>query len=456
MVFQGNILIVEDTQSLALIYQESLKRHGFATMLAPTGAEALAMARQGAPDAVLLDLKLPDMDGMDILRQWKGEGLPSAVIVITGQASLNTAVEAMQLGADDFVAKPVDPERLQVTIANVLEKKKLQKIVSALGDVNRSSFCGFIGAAPDMQAVYHMIENAARSTAPVMITGESGTGKEVAAQAIHSLGARKSKPIVALNCAAIPHDLLESEIFGHVRGAFTGATADREGAASRADGGTLFLDELAEMPMGLQSKLLRFIQTGTFTPVGGSKVIHADLRFICATNRSPHDAIREGTLREDLYYRLSVIPIALPPLRERGDDILMLAEFFLEKAARQERKTFTGIDADARQALRAYRWPGNVRELENVIRHAVIMGDGGTLTTAMLSLSAARGARQQPSGIIAFSGPDDIRSLEEIERMVIQSALEACQNNITETARRLKINPATIHRKLKQWQGTDV
>ena len=448
------ILIIEDTVSLAAIYEECLRWRNYTTRTVGTGAQALEVLKEHVPLAVLLDLKLPDMQGLDILKSIRSQQNDSAVIVITGEASLHTAVEAMQLGADDFIAKPVDPERLLITLGNTLEKRKLQHIVSVLQETDRSHFCGFIGKSPEMQAAYRIIENAARSRAPVMVMGESGTGKEVAAQAIHSLSERQAQNFIALNCAAIPHDLLESEIFGHVKGAFTGATSDREGAAKRANGGTLFLDELTEMPIALQSKLLRFIQEGVFSPVGSSEIIKTDIRFICATNRNPFEAINKNILREDLYYRLAVIPIELPPLRDRGDDVVLLAGHFLEKAARQENKSFSDISSKAQDMLCAHRWPGNVRELENTIRHAVVMHTGEVITADMLAMiplstiSRDAGALQKRRTSLT---ENDIRPMRVIEREAIEHALKLCNGNITEAARRLELNPATIHRKLKLW-----
>ena len=334
-----------------------------------------------------------------------------------------------------------------------MEKTKLRDLVKTINGPDRMHYHGFVGKSPEMQAIYRIIDNAAQSRASVIIMGESGTGKEVAAKAIHSRSARKEHNFVALNCAAIPQELLESEIFGHVKGAFTGAVSDREGAAARADGGTLFFDELTEMPIALQSKLLRFIQEGVYTPVGSGKTCRADIRFICATNRNPFEAIRRGFLREDLYYRLSVIPVELPPLRERGDDIMLLAEHFLEKAATQEKKDFVWFDTDARDLLLKYRWPGNVRELQNVIQNAVIMNQGQSITAAMLSgLKSASAGR---AAALQERADQSIRPLKEVERETIESAIRICGGNITEAARQLGLNPATIHRKQKSWEEED-
>lgn len=459
----GYILIVEDTQSLAMIYEQSLHQKGYQTQWAATGEKALDIFFRKAPTAVLLDLRLPDMTGMDILKTIRESDTNCAVLMVTGEASLDTAVDAMQMGADDFVAKPVDPERLHISLVNAIEKRALKKIVTSFEKTQRSHFCDFVGQSSSMQLVYRMIESAAVSNASVMITGESGTGKEVAARAIHQLSKRAGKNFVALNCAAIPHDLLESEIFGHVKGAFTGASISREGAALKANGGTLFLDELTEMPIALQSKLLRFIQEGRFSPVGSNDVIDVDIRFICATNRDPQNAVKEGFFREDLYYRLAVIPIDMPPLRTRGDDVLLVADAFLERANQSEKKHFKRFSPQAKHALKTYDWPGNVRELENIVRYAVVMNEGDEITAPMLSFSQREKpalASEKPQAIHpqpqqkGVFNDDDIMPMREMERLIIERALTLCEGNITVAAKKLDINPSTIHRKLKQWQSS--
>lgn len=454
-----NILIVEDTRSQAALYEECLLQAGYIPHIARDGAEAYKALKTQTPDAILLDLGLPDTHGFDILKTLRADGNTCPVIVFTAEASINTAVEAMHSGADDFLAKPVSPERLCVTIANALEKHQLQEIVQKYAIISRDHFCDFIGSSPEMQNVYRIIENAATSKAAVLITGESGTGKELAAQAIHTLSARHNKNIVELNCAAIPHNLLESEMFGHVKGSFTGAVSNHDGAAKRADGGTLFLDELGEMPMELQSKLLRFIQTQTFTPVGGSETQKVDVRFICATNRPPLEAVKQKILREDLYYRLNVIPIDMPPLRTRGNDILLLAEAFLEWSTREEKKEFQTLAQETKDSLRRHLWPGNVRELENVIWNAVVMHEGDTLTPNMIRLEHTENTLENienhthPTHNLSFNMPEQIKPFSDIEREIIENALQACDGNITEAARRLEINPSTIHRKQKVWKS---
>lgn len=450
MPHNNTILIVEDTLSLAAIYESCLKHQGYKTLVSHTGSQALEMLKDHQPSVILLDLKLPDISGMDILRQARENKLQSAIIVITGDTALDTAVEAMQLGADDFVAKPIASDRLLITVANVLEKRRLQRIVHTLQQTDRTHFHGFVGKSPEMQAAYRVLESAAGSRAPIMIMGESGTGKELAARAIHDASDRKNKPFVALNCAAIPRDLIESEIFGHMKGAFTGATTDREGAAKKANGGTLFLDELTEMPIALQSKLLRFVQEGAFSPVGSSEVFQTDIRFVSATNRNPFEAIRQGNLREDLYYRLAVIPVELPALRARGQDIITLAQHFLQKSAEQEQKQFSSLSPEAEQLLLRHRWPGNVRELQNTIRRAVVMHIGTVLEADMLSFGEA--GASAPIDPVPAHASVSIRPLHVVERETIEQAISLCNGNITEAARQLEINPATIHRKLKQWE----
>lgn len=311
------------------------------------------------------------------------------------------------------------------------------------------SLTQMIGSSAPMQAVAERIARAATSSAPVMIIGETGTGKELAAQALHIQGNRARASFVALNCAAIPAELLESEIFGHIKGSFTGAISDREGAARRADGGILFLDEVTEMPIELQAKLLRFIQTGIVTPVGGNEPVTVDVKFISTTNRDPVEAVRTGRLREDLYYRLCTIQLHLPPLRARGHDILHLAEFFLRKYSIQEKRRFAGFTAAAAGMLMRHVWPGNVRELEAVIRAAVIFHDGEMLDTEMLDISPVK----EEGSSTLLEGANTIRPLAEVEKAAILQAIAYCEGNITEAARLLGLNPSTIHRKQKQWAG---
>ena len=419
---------------------------------------------------------LPDMDGLDILKRVVSDELPAAVVVITAHGSVNNAVEAMRAGAFDFLVKPFNADRLTVTLRNALERQRLAHIVEVYKeDFAREEYFGFIGSSLLMQGVYRMIDSAAPSKATVFITGESGTGKEVCAEAIHRQSPRRERPFVALNCAAIPKDLMESEIFGHVKGAFTGAVADWDGAAAKADRGTLFLDEICEMDLGLQSKLLRFIQTGTFQKVGSTALEKVDMRFICASNRDPLVEVEEGRFREDLYYRLHVIPIGLPPLREREGDVLSIAGSFLHDFVREEGKKFERYAPETEAIMRAYQWPGNVRQLQNVVRNIVVLNDGEVVTTDMLPLpldtvdpaaaeastlaakSDKTSARAEPAGHdqLRDESPDEIRPLSEIERDVIERAISICGGNIPRAAALLGISASTIYRKRSAWEGVE-
>ncbi|MFL9628364.1 sigma-54-dependent transcriptional regulator [Aeromonas jandaei] len=460
------VLLVEDTRSLAVVYEQYLRQDGYEVVLADCGQQALEVLLTSPPPVVLLDLELPDMSGMEILQQITEQQLPCAVVVITAHGSVDVAVEAMRLGAFDFLTKPFDSKRLCATACNALKHQQLSSLVAHYREnFERQSFFGFIGASMAMQAVYRIIESAAPSKATVFITGESGTGKEVCAEAIHQCSPRREQPFIALNCAAIPHDLMESEIFGHVKGSFTGAQGDRKGAASLADGGTLFLDEICEMDLDLQSKLLRFIQTGTLQRVGSGKLETVDVRFICATNRDPLLEVKAGRFREDLYYRLHVIPLYLPPLRERGEDILLLARSLLQNYAKEENKRFRDFDAAAARVLLDYPWPGNVRELQNVVRNIVVLNDKELVSPDILppplngvrALAVATTAAQQPAATAttpAVGGP--IRPLWLVEKEVIEQAIASCDGNIPKAAALLEISPSTIYRKKQGWEEANL
>lgn len=456
----GRILVVEDSAALAATYADYLARAGHAAELAPTLAAAEAALRERHFDCVLLDIHLPDGEGTTLMAAMRRQGLATPVVVLTAAPSVDAAVAAIRAGAQDYLCKPVSAERLNLTLGHILEQQALRRIVSDYRAMERDKFCDFIGASSAMQIVYKLIENAAQSRAPVFITGESGTGKELAARAIHVMGARRHKPLEALNCAAVPGSLIESEIFGHMRGAFTGAISRYIGAAERAHEGTLFLDELPEMQPEMQSKLLRFTQSGSFRALGAPRETSVDVRFVCATNREPLAAVAEGHLREDLYYRLNVISLHLPPLRERGDDILLIAENMLTRMAAEEKKRFTCIGGDAADMLRSAPWPGNVRELQNVLRRAVVMNDGDVLTADMLPRPAphARTHAVIPEMPAAAAAPRPMSaapSLRENERRHIEKTIDECGGNICAAARRLGVNPSTLHRKIGKWRKDD-
>jgi len=457
-----NILIVEDSGSIAVVYESWLKKAGFVAQIVDTGKQALEKIKSGKFRVVLLDLQLPDMSGLDILDAIAEQGLGVTVVVVTASGSIMTAVDAMRRGAYDFIVKPAAEERLVTTTRNAVEREVLQKAVTEI----RSSYPGsggthgFVGNSLPMIAVYKTIDAVSQSNASVFITGESGTGKEVCAAAIHKASPRRKARFVALNCAAIPKDLIESEIFGHLKGAFTGATSDRDGAATAADGGTLFLDEICEMDIALQSKLLRFLQTGTVQKVGSDKTSKVDVRVVCATNRDPVVEVEEGRFREDLYYRLHVVPIVLPPLRERGTDVLDIARSILKRIAEEEGKTFADFTPEADDLLLSYRWPGNVRELQNVIRNAVILNDGDVVDAGMLPIGGGKAAGPRPrSGqdTAQRADADEIvvslaQSFADIEREIIEAAIARCDNSIPKASQMLDLSPSTIYRKKEAWE----
>jgi two-component system repressor protein LuxO len=387
-----------------------------------------------------------------------------SLIATSTNGSLNTVVAAMRAGASDFLAKPIGAkaliERLEAVLAAASPAIGAGARVRKRSAERATDFAGFIGRSPPMQAVFEQIRRMAPSRAPVFITGESGTGKELCAEAIHrwSAGpessADDSRPFVAINCSAIPKDLMESEIFGHVRGAFTGASDNRIGAAELADGGTLFLDEIAELDLGLQAKLLRFLQTSTLQRIGGSETRKVDVRIVCATNRDPFAEVAAGRFRADLFYRLHVLPIHMPPLRERGDDVLAIANACLARFADEEGRRFHGFDAMAAEQLRKHPWPGNVRELANVIRRIVVLDDGDLVTSAMLPESVGQTTdRVGPAPEPAEPSRPAILPFWQQERQSIETALAAHAGNIARAAAALEISPSTIYRKRQAWPG---
>jgi two-component system, repressor protein LuxO len=430
-------------------------------------AEARSHCERARPSLVLLDLQLPDGDGLDLLASLRRDAPETRTIVITANGSINRAVQAMRAGAFDFLVKPFDDARLLSAVDNALASAPDYHEEDA--DAEPDGFQGFIGRSEVMQDIYRMIRSIGRSTATVFITGESGTGKEVAARAIHAMSTRAARPFVPLNCAAIPRDLLESEVFGHLKGAFTGALSDKPGAAAVADGGTLFLDEICEMDLSLQTKLLRFLQTSTIQPVGAARPIPVDVRIVCATNRDPAEEVRQGRFREDLYYRLHVVPIHMPPLRSRPEDIMEIARASLLEYAAEEGKSFTGFEPEAAAMLVARPWPGNVRQLLNVIRNIVVLHDGPLVRPGMLpaeiagpvaSLNGERVAHMPPP--VARTPANSTRArvellvgtpLADVERELIEATIAHCDGSIPRAARTLGVSPSTLYRKLESWTG---
>lgn len=463
MAGRNKILIVEDTLSMALMYEKMLKRDGIRAELCQNGRTALEMLKTGEFSTVLLDLQLPELSGIEILQEMHTSPHNITFIVITANGSVNAAVDAMRLGAYDFLIKPFTPERMLTSVKNALERSKLKRDVEKLAKNAVGDLPGFIGRSDVMKDVYSTITSLSSSRAPVFITGESGTGKEVTARALHEVGERRKKPFIAINCAAIPDNLMESEIFGHVKGAFTGANEARKGAASMANGGTLFLDEICEMDIGLQAKLLRFLQTGQIKRVGSDWQEDVDVRIVCATNRNPMVEVAEKRFREDLLYRLNVLTIDLPPLRARGEDIVMLADNFLQKFAKEEGKTFESISEDAKARLIHHDWPGNVRELQNAMRKAAVIFDGPILKMDMLQLQKRLVSNPanyeliqpveslQPALPVASMIVDLERSFAEIEREIIEAAIDHCGGSIPKAADMLSLSPSTIYRKKEVW-----
>jgi DNA-binding NtrC family response regulator len=408
---------------------------------------------------VLLDLGLPDRDGLALMRDLLTLRPEARMIVITANGSINTAVEAMRAGAHDFLVKPVNEGRFLLAVGSALERPasirpQSRPLARPPGPSNQ-----FIGTSEPMLRIHSKINSVANSMATVFITGESGTGKELCALAVHGSSARAKGPFIALNCGAIPHDLLESEVFGHVKGSFTGAISDKPGAATAADGGTLFLDEICEMAPALQTKLLRFLQTSTVLPVGATRPQKVNVRIICATNRDPLDAVKRGQFREDLYYRLHVVPIHMPPLRDRGDDVIEIAEAALQRFAEEEGRQFDGLSPEVAALFRRLPWPGNVRQVLNVIRNVVVLNDGGVVTPAMLpdDLGGSPPPVEPPRSRTAIEPVLDgllDRPLAEVERMVVLATLAKHGGSVPRAARVLELSPSTLYRKLESWGKT--
>jgi DNA-binding NtrC family response regulator len=467
------LLLVEDTQSLQVLYRSVLVRAGHEVAGATTASDALRLFAQSEINIVLLDLVLPDRDGLSLMKDMLDLRPDTAVIVMTAHGSVGRAVEAMRAGAHEFLVKPFDEARLLSAVANVpggpvtntpvaSAPRRAARAQTASADSPDSlTGSGFIGSSEVMERLHQKISSVARSMATVFITGESGTGKELCALAVHAASPRATGPFIALNCGAIPQDLLESEVFGHMKGSFTGAISDKPGAAAAADGGTLFLDEICEMAPALQTKLLRFLQTSTVVPVGATRPRKVNVRIICATNRDPLDAVRRGEFREDLYYRLFVVPLHMPPLRDRGEDVLEIAETALARFAREEGKPFDGLDAPVRALFRALPWPGNVRQVLNVIRNIVVLNEGGLVTLDMLPDTLDRQIDPAPPrGIAPLPAPsalslDDLigRPLAEIERAVIEATLARHGGSVPRAARVLELSPSTLYRKIEGWKA---
>jgi DNA-binding NtrC family response regulator len=450
------VLIVEDDAPARRGMADLLSLWGYEVATAGDGAEALERAAEEPPAVVVSDLVMPGMDGLALLSALRVDHPDVPVVMLTGQGSIETAVQAMKEGAYDYLTKPLDPARLQMLLERALDRAESAREVRRLtGELRRrGAFGRLVAGAPAMQNVTRQIEQVAPTDATVLVLGESGTGKELVARTIHDHSARRRGPFVAVNCAAIPETLLESEIFGHEKGSFTGATQRRPGCFELADSGTLFLDEIAEMSPATQVKFLRVLQDGRFRRVGGQAEIAVDVRVIAATNKNPMKALQDGALREDLYYRIAVFTLTLPPLRERPEDLAELVRVLLEELGDRHQRNVRGIDETALAVLRRYPWPGNVRELRNVLERAVIVCPGELIGVAHLpSPPAAAAAPAEPG---ADPGTDDVRlrvgtTVDEAERRLILRTLSYTGNNKTRAAEILGISLKTLHNKLNRY-----
>jgi DNA-binding NtrC family response regulator len=446
---QERVLIVEDDPSTRTGLAELVRTWGFVTEAAADGEEALRLVTSFRPAIVVTDLFMPRMTGLQLLKALKEEDVK--VIMLTAQGSVETAVEAVKDGAEDYLTKPVDPQKLKLLLQRIAELNAHKRENEALRRQLREkgTFGRIVGNSPSMRRIYQVIEQAAPTPASVLIIGESGTGKELIAQTIHQLSPRSAAPFIAINCAAIPETLLESEIFGHERGAFTGAIDRRAGCFELADSGTLFLDEIAEMQAVTQVKLLRVLQERKFRRLGGRVEQVVDVRVIAATNVNPADAIRDGKLRDDLYYRLNVFTIELPPLRDRKEDLPLLIQAFIDEFNVRDRRQVRAVSADAMRMLESYDWPGNVRELHNVIERATILARGEFIEPQHLprfgsGIRAAESAT--PSGVTITPG----MTVDEAERRLILATLDAAAGNKTRAAEMLGISLKTLHNKLNR------
>lgn len=470
MSMKPSFLVIDDDEVTRLLVETHLQNLGFRVRVGGSASDLRGALTENEYYAIFLDIYLPDGNGIELIPEIRNVHPDVPVIMITGDGRVETVVEAMQAGAQDYCPKPLELPRLKITAQNAVERFSLKKKVSTLERTQRTQLGELIGVSAPMQVVYHIIETVASTKAPVLITGESGCGKELVARAIHHLSPRHDRELVDVNCAAIPKDLLESELFGHERSAFTGATKRAIGRCERAHQSTLFLDEIGEMNFNLQAKMLRFLQEYAFYRVGGQEKIFVDCRIISATNRNPYEAIAEGQLREDLYYRLNVVNIQIPPLRERGDDIPLLAEYFLKKYTAEHGKKFNAISPEAIRILQAYSWPGNVRELENCIQQAVVLHDGAKVIQDMLpepirsfaSVTPSRPGEPpeaEPSTPIVIDSPEEIDMclsdrivpLAELEKKAIDTALRITHGNVGQAAAGLEMSQATLYRKVREY-----
>jgi DNA-binding NtrC family response regulator len=437
------VLVVDDEEPFRRLLKKELSRKGYAVEVAPDGSEALRLLHDNSFDVILLDVVMPGVDGISLMKKLKEDPGAPAIIVLTGKATVETAVEAMKNGAYDYLTKPYKLDELVIVVDRAYEYSRLSVKSKLLEQelVRKESPFEFIGKSRQLQDIHALIQKVAPTDSPVFIQGESGTGKELVANTVWHYSTRKDAPFIALNCASLSENLIESEIFGHEKGAFTSAYQMKHGLVEVADKGTLFLDEIGEMPIGLQAKLLRFLDSGEFRRVGGNKTLRVDVRVIAATNKDLSAMIKTGKFREDLFYRLNVINIILPPLRERKEDIAELSRHFLKKYAKKLSKSITDFAPDALEMLSEYHWPGNVRELENVMERAVILCESDLLGAENLSLPSSAAVEELGTN----------PSLEEMEKAYILRVLKEAGNNQSRASQLLGIDRKTLYLKLKKY-----
>ena len=445
--FIGTILIVDDDPDIRTVMKDRLESLGYQVLLAASGGEGLEMLQSQTPQLVLLDIEMPDMNGLDVLKEIQRRGSEITVVMITAYGTIERAVQAMKEGAYDFIPKPFEPDHIALVVNKALERENLKRGMEILAEEVGKRYHMIFGKSPQMNQAVDMAKKAARSNSTILLLGESGTGKEIFARAIHNWSDRKEKPFVAINCVGLSRELLESELFGHEKGAFTGAHDLKRGKMELAHNGTVFLDEIGDISAEIQTKLLRFLQERDFERVGGNKSIFVDVRIVAATNRDLERAVKEGRFREDLYYRLNVVPINLPTLRERKEDIPPLANYFLHRCSEEAKKSFTEITPQAMEKITAYGWPGNVRELANVIERAVVLGQGAKLTAQDLPARIAGGAEAvEPAAV----GPQPYRKAVEVhKRQVILRALAETQGNRVAAAKLLGLQRTYLSRIIK-------
>ncbi len=441
-------MLIDDDFNLCKVLAYQLEKNGFTVSTAKNGEEGISLFSKNEFDIVITDIQMPDISGIDVLRKIRGENEKVVIIIITAHGSVENAIEACKLGANDYLTKPFGQEQLLFIIEKAVQLQQLQNENALLKQevVGKYKFDNMVADSARMQEVLKLTIQVARSNATVLITGESGTGKELIARAIHYNSPRKAKPLITVNCPSIPENLIESELFGHVKGAFTGAIKDRKGQFEQADGGSIFLDEIGDLREDLQAKLLRVLQEHEFQPVGGSKTIKVDVRIIAATNRNLEHLIKEKKFREDLYYRLSVVPIIIAPLRERKEDIPFLIDFFVKKYS--EGRKFK-VSSEAIKTLQNYEWPGNVRELENIIERILTLATDSEITIANIP-EYISGRFYEPSGT-TINIPEEGIALDTIERMVIKEILQRTGGNRSKTARMLQIPRHVLLYRLKKF-----